>query len=102
MYHPGSDIQYDKYDESIWSDTDKMGLSMTYYKSKTLAEKAAWDYIEELKTKGEYAPELVTILPGFVVGKTKISTGFSSGDIFRKMLLGKLPIAKLKMPYVDV
>jgi len=73
-----------------------------YPKSKTLAEKAAWDYIDDLKKNGEFAPELVTINPGFIIGPTKINTGFSSGEVMRKMLMGKLPVVSIKMPCVTV
>lgn len=51
------------YDETDWTDVDKPGLN-AYVKSKTLAEKAVWEYQEK------EAPELkiTTILPSFVLG----------------------------------
>lgn len=51
------------FDETDWSSVDKPGLS-AYVRSKTLAEKAIWDYQEK------EAPELkiTTILPSFVMG----------------------------------
>ena len=51
------------YDETDWTNVDKPGLN-AYVKSKTLAERAVWQYREM------EAPELnvTTILPSFVIG----------------------------------
>lgn len=53
--------------EEDWTDLSKDGL-VTYYKSKTLAEKAAWDFVAKLPTD-EKIP-LVTINPAVVMGPT--------------------------------
>ena len=58
------------YDESDWSDPDNPAISH-YSKSKTLAERAAWDFVEN-----EGHPfELAVINPALVVGSSL------SGDI---------------------
>lgn len=46
-------------------------------KSKTLAERAAWKYIEDLADDEKF--ELVTICPTFVMGPTLVPGGTSVG-----------------------
>ena len=46
-----------------WSDSTK---TPDYEKSKTLAEKAAWDFVDALPEDEKF--ELVTINPGLVLG----------------------------------
>lgn len=46
-----------------WSDVE---LCRPYLKSKTLAEKAAWKYLEDLPENERF--ELATVLPGFIIG----------------------------------
>ena len=50
-----------------WSDVT---IADPYGKSKTMAEKAAWDYQKDLPADEKF--QLVTILPGFVFGKTYV------------------------------
>src|SRR5258707_516048 len=56
-------------DETLWTDPDDPAL-IPYRRSKTLAERAAWDFI------GSHAgpTELVTVLPGAVFGPILTST----------------------------
>jgi len=58
-----------------------------YAKSKTLAEKKAWEMVEENKGK----IELVVINPGLVVGPNLVSSSFSSGDLVGGLLTGAMP-----------
>ncbi|WP_333714357.1 SDR family oxidoreductase [Yoonia sp.] len=51
------------YDETNWTDPDTPGLT-AYTKSKTLAEKAAWDFV----TNDAPAMQMTVINPGFVLG----------------------------------
>jgi len=62
------------YNESDWSDPKACGV---YTKSKLLAEKAAWDFLQQLPDNEKF--ELVTVMPGFVQGPTFVYTDFSSG-----------------------
>lgn len=39
-----------------------------YTKSKILSEKAAWDFVNERKNKGQPCFELVVLNPGFMTG----------------------------------
>ena len=52
-----------------------------YGKSKTLAEKAAWDFKDRTF-------ELCTINPALIVGPGLIRSQFTSGDIIKMMMGG--------------
>jgi dihydroflavonol-4-reductase len=52
-----------EFSEKDWTDVSIAGA---YEKSKTLAEKAAWDFIKELPNEEKF--ELSVINPGLVVG----------------------------------
>lgn len=52
------------YSENDWSEPNKLG---PYYKSKTLAEKAAWDFVEQRKNNGLSCFELAVINPSMVM-----------------------------------
>ncbi|PMH44901.1 NAD-dependent epimerase [Vibrio sp. 10N.286.49.B3] len=83
-----------------WADTNSKDIS-TYAKSKTLAEKAAWQFMDE---QNDDSMELVSISPGGVFGPPLGSdiTG-QSLTMIDKMLKGKVPmIANIAMPMVDV
>ena len=81
-----------------WSDTD---IAIPYLKSKTLAEKAAWDFIKNLPEDEKF--ELVTILPGFVLGPNLNEAQFSSGDVIKKLMMRELPaLPHLSFVMVDV
>ena len=53
-----------KYTEDDWPNTNSLS---PYPKSKTLAEKAAWDFCEERKKSGQSCFELAVINPGFIL-----------------------------------
>ncbi|XP_013792300.1 putative uncharacterized oxidoreductase YDR541C [Limulus polyphemus] len=53
------------YDEQDWSNLDSSDLD-TYARSKTVAEKVAWEFVEELPTENKF--ELTVINPGLVIG----------------------------------
>ena len=76
----------------------------TYYKSKTLAEKAAWDFVANNLPHDKKIPlVLVTINPAVVLGPN-VSTGSSESiDFAKDLMLGKWPILpKLKLGVVDI
>ena len=63
-----------------WTDLNSKNIS-TYFKSKTLAEKAAWDFINN--QSGDHSLELVSINPGGVFGPpigTNLFGGFNVHD----------------------
>ena len=76
----------DIYNEDDWSN---VAVCNAYAKSKTLAEKAAWVYLEGIPESERF--ELVIINPGFVLGPNLCNGDFTSGSIIMKFLLGKFP-----------
>lgn len=73
-----------------WTNVKAKGVS-AYVKSKTLAEKKAWEYIK--KQKGDQKLELVTIHPGPVYGPSLSEnlTG-ESMSMFKDIIAGKMPL----------
>jgi dihydroflavonol-4-reductase len=86
---------------SDWTDIDAPDVS-TYTKSKTLAEKAAWDFING--QEGDAPMELTVVAPGAVFGPPlgHNITG-QSMSMLDQMLRGKLPmVPNAAFPMVDV
>lgn len=84
--------------ESDWSDPKACGA---YEKSKTMAEKAAWDFLDSLPESER--PELVTINPSLILGPNLVTGDFTSGEIIKKIMLSKLPgMPVIQFPIVDV
>lgn len=91
MHHIGP------YTEKDWSNTD--AKIHPYQKSKTLAEKAAWEFIQQ-EGKGL---EFSTVNPVGVMGPILGNDYSHSNDIVRQMLEGKLKsVPKVHSDYVDV
>ena len=86
-------------DESFWSVIDENTLP--YIKSKTYAEKAMWDYMNQIeKTK---KIEVCTINPSFVFGPSLTYDMGASNLLIRALLVGKLPaLAKIQFNVVNV
>jgi len=84
--------------EEDWSDPDGADNS-AYTRSKTIAEKAAWNYVESSKTVMEFC----TINPGAVLGPILESDYGTSAEIVLKLLTGDFPgIPALGYPLIDV
>jgi nucleoside-diphosphate-sugar epimerase len=77
-----------EYDESDWTDPDTAGLP-AYPLSKAVAERAAWDFIEQ---EGG-GTELVVLNPTWIAGPTLTSDARSSLQAFSAMLGGQMPLA---------
>ncbi len=87
------------YSEKDWSNLEA-GLT-PYPKSKTIAERAAWDYMAELGE--DSALELTVINPGMVYGPILEPDYGTSGEIVRKIMRRDLPgLPKLGFGSVDV
>jgi len=89
-----------QYDESDWSITD--GMADAYAKSKTLAERAAWDFANNLQPG--HPLELAVINPATVLGPV-LDAHFKgkSGELVRRLLCHAYPgCARLCFPLVDV
>ncbi len=86
--------------EDEWSDAEH-SKTTAYYKSKTLAEKHAWDLINSQAGVG--ATELSVINPSVVIGPSLTNDIGTSNDFIRQILVGKMPAApNLHFGFVDV
>ncbi|MYZ39704.1 NAD-dependent epimerase/dehydratase family protein [Streptomyces sp. MnatMP-M17] len=85
-------------DETLWTDPDDPTL-IPYRRSKTLAERAAWDYMA-----GYDGPtELTTILPGAVFGPILATGTIGSVGIIQRMLTGGMSgVPRIGLEIVDV
>ena len=87
-----------RFDESDWSDPSWPGIT-PYTKSKTLAERAAWDFVDN------EAPgmELTTINPCLVLGRPLDDHYGTSLRIVERLLRGRDPmLPKVGIGVVDV
>lgn len=85
-------------DETLWTDPDDPTL-IPYRRSKTLAERAAWDFMADY----DGPTELTTILPGAVFGPVLTTSTTGSVDIVARMVGGKLPgVPRIGLEIVDV
>jgi len=72
-----------------------------YQKSKTLAERFAWDYVRALPAEQRF--ELAVINPGFVLGPLLDSDVQTSSELVKRLLRRELPgCPKLGFAVVDV
>lgn len=86
------------FDETDWSNPERPDVT-TYVVSKTLAERAAWDFIKG--TPG--APELTVVNPAFVLGPAPDADLSTSHEVIRLMGTGAYPAApKIGFPVSDV
>jgi len=74
------------FDESDWSIAEKCP---PYEKSKTLAERAAWDFVASLPAEQSF--ELVVINPGLVLGPVLEKDSGTSGEAVRKLMAREFP-----------
>jgi nucleoside-diphosphate-sugar epimerase len=88
------------FDESDWSDIDASSIG-AYEKSKTIAERAAWEYVASLDE--DHALELVTINPGVVLGPILDEDYGTSGEVVKKLFDRDFPACPdLNWAAVDV
>lgn len=88
-----------EYDETMWTDVNHPIGRVAYTKSKTLAEKAAWDFVSS------QAPqiELTTINPVLVLGAPLDNNFGSSISVVERIMKGKDPmLPDLRFSIVDV
>jgi len=87
------------YTEKDWSNLK--GKMSTYNKSKTLAERAAWDFMETLPEDKKF--ELTTINPGFIMGPVLAQTFGTSMEVARSIMQKEMSmVPKLHFPIADV
>ncbi len=85
--------------EADWSNVEKnIGA---YSKSKTLAERAAWDFINGAENLNKM--ELAVINPPLILGPVPNKGVRTSIELVRTMMLGQVPgVGRIKMGMVDV
>jgi nucleoside-diphosphate-sugar epimerase len=84
--------------EADWTDPERSDIS-TYVRSKTLAERAAWDFVKSEAG----APELAVVNPAFVLGPAPDPDLSTSHEVLRLMAIGAYPAApKVGFPVSDV
>lgn len=93
--HPHTDHVFTEED---WTIVDGPGVD-AYGKSKTLAERAAWDFVAVESD----APELTTMLPVAVMGPVLGREVSGANHVIQQMLNGDMPaLPNLFIPIVDV
>ena len=90
-----------RFTEQDWSETENNPDIEAYSKSKTLAERAAWDFQAALPESERF--EIATINPSLILGPAFVGAGFSSGDVILKFMNGGIPaIPRAQIMCVDV
>ena len=85
-------------DETLWTDPEDPTL-IPYRRSKTVAEKAAWDFM----AGSEGGTTLTTILPGAVFGPILTKSNLGSVQIIARMVGGTMPgTPRIGLEVVDV
>lgn len=85
--------------EADWTAVANRADTTPYFRSKTLAERAAWDFVAEHPN----GPELTTVLPGAVLGPLLEADAGTSAAIVQKLLDGSVPaLPNIGFPMVDV
>lgn len=84
------------YSEADWSDVESSHIS-DYAVSKTEAERAAWNAVQE------GGPELAAVNPAFVLGPLLDRDTGTSAELIRAMIKGRLPaVPDITLGIVDV
>jgi nucleoside-diphosphate-sugar epimerase len=78
-----------EYTEADWTDPDTPGLP-PYPRSKAIAERAAWDFVEH--EGGD--TELVVLNPTFILGPALTAQARSSLQLTKAMLDGTMPVLR--------
>jgi nucleoside-diphosphate-sugar epimerase len=78
-----------EYTEADWTDPDTPGLA-AYPRSKAIAERAAWDFIE----REGGGTELVAVNPTFILGPALTTSARSSLQLVKAMLDGTMPVVR--------
>jgi len=97
----GENIKHEYlYTEADWGD-DK--TASPYTKSKILAEKAAWKFVEDRKAQNLPTFELATINPGLIAGPVLHDVFCSSMELFKRLLERQMMVLPdINFPLCDV
>lgn len=84
--------------EDDWTDPEAAAVN-PYVRSKTLAERAAWEFV----TNDRSGMALVSVNPGFILGPALDQDIGTSIEVIQMMLRGKYPaVPRVHFPTVDV
>lgn len=88
------------FNESDWTDVGNKKDTTPYFRSKTIAEREAWNFIRNKKGR----TELVTILPGAIIGPIIDPNDYgTSANLVKKLMDGSMPaMPKIGFEMVDV
>ena len=87
------------FDEENWTDPD--ASAYPYIKSKTLAEKSAWDFVKDLAEDKKF--DLVVVNPGYIMGPVLCGGFTTSMEIPKRLLQNEMPmLPRLFFGIVDV
>lgn len=87
------------FNETHWSSLEHPEDLTPYYKSKTVAEKAAWEFIENNNSD----LELATVCPSLVLGPFHALSVGTSVDLIKQLFDGSIPaIPRIGFEVVDV
>jgi len=79
-----------KINQDSWTNLNAKNVT-AYFKSKTLAEKSAWEFIKN--QTGEKKLELVVVNPGPIYGPTLTGNlATEAMDFFKKLITGQVPM----------
>ncbi|WP_235271006.1 aldehyde reductase [Flavobacterium sp. 316] len=89
-----------EFSEEDWTNIKNLNDTTPYFRSKTIAEKAAWDFVNA----NQNASELVTILPGAILGPILDKDDYgTSANLVKKMMDGSMPaMPKIGFEMADV
>uniref|UniRef100_A0A914D8C6 NAD-dependent epimerase/dehydratase domain-containing protein n=1 Tax=Acrobeloides nanus TaxID=290746 RepID=A0A914D8C6_9BILA len=87
------------FNEEDWAD---LNVSPAYVKSKVLAERQAWSFVENFSAgKNNFA--LTVLLPCFILGPTLTNEEASSVTTIKRLLTHDVPgVPKIQFPIIDV
>lgn len=99
--HGESTAEKDRlYTEDDWSDVNSPAID-AYAKSKTLAERAAWNFVQELPPDQKF--ELSVINPGLVMGPVISGVVCTSIELIKRLMDGSMPlIPRINLCLCDV
>lgn len=99
MYGKEKDQRNRTFTEADWTDVTNKKDSTPYFRSKTIAEKAAWDFIKQ----DQSGLELSTVCPGAILGPVLEKDFGTSANLIIKTMDGSAPaMPKIGFDTVDV
>ncbi len=93
----GNEAAGRRLDESDWTDLDDSALT-PYARSKTIAERAAWDLVEEMGER----ERLAVVNPGAILGPVRSAERSPSLEVVQRLLGGMPGTPRIGFNLVDV